>query len=138
MKASAHAGFRELSHGADAALEVWAPDLEGIFRQSAVGMLELMGIEKEEDGGVERVLELSAPDDESLLVSLLSRMLFSIEQERLAFLVTDLQLAPGRLKVTLAGAPVRTMQREIKAVTFNELAIRREESRFRVVIVFDL
>jgi SHS2 domain-containing protein len=138
MKAQASAGFGELGHGADAALEVWAPDLPGVFRQAALGMMALMGVETTGGSTVERELMLSAPDDESLLVAFLSQLLFTLEQERLALTVTDLVLGPGRLDVTLAGAPLLSIQREIKAVTFNELAIRQSDGCLKVVIVFDL
>jgi SHS2 domain-containing protein len=138
MKVQASAGFRELGHGADVALEVWAPDLPGVFRQAASGMMALMGVETAGGQGMERALMLAAPDDESLLVALLSQILFILEQERLVFSVADIVLAPGRLDVTLAGAPLLSIQREIKAVTFNDLAIRRSDGCLKVVIVFDL
>jgi SHS2 domain-containing protein len=138
MKVQASAGFRELGHGADVALEVWAPDLPGVFRQAVAGMLALMGVETAGEHRLERALILTAPDDESLLVALLSQVLFILEQERLVFTLVDLVPAPGRLDVTLAGAPLLSIQREIKAVTFNDLAIRRSDGCLKVVIVFDL
>jgi SHS2 domain-containing protein len=138
MKAQAVAGFCEVSHGADAALDVWASDLPELFRQAALGMLALMIAEPDEGTPIRRSLSLAGADNESLLVAFLSHLLFLLEQERLVFSITDLIFRPGKLEASLAGAPLRSIQREIKAVTFNELAIRQADECLKVTIVFDL
>jgi SHS2 domain-containing protein len=138
MKAQAAAGYRELEHGSDAALEAWAPDLPELFQQAALGMLALMGVESTGDDTAERSLTLKALDDESLLVAFLSRLLFFLEQERLIFSVTGLTIGPGRLEAGLSGRPLRSIQREIKAVTFNDLDICQAGAGLKVIIVFDL
>jgi SHS2 domain-containing protein len=138
MKAHPSAGFHEVDHGADAALEVWAPDLAELFSQSARGMLDLMGVESTGRNTVARSLALTAADNEALLVAFLSRLLFMLEQERLVFSVDQIRLTPGRLEADLLGAPAGVIQREIKAVTFNDLAIRRAAGCLSAVIVFDV
>lgn len=138
MKKLLPEGFREVSHGADAALEVWALDLPGLFRQAAQGMYALMGATPTRANSTSRTLSLFASDDESLLVAFLSQLLFLLEQESLLFTNIVLELQPGNLKATLEGIPPGSIQREIKAVTFNDLAICQEERLYRVSIVFDL
>ncbi|MBN2256555.1 MAG: archease [Anaerolineaceae bacterium] len=132
------AGFCEISHGADAALEVWASDLPALFQQAALGMLALMGVELAGVGSVRRSLRLTAPDDESMLVLFLSELLFLLEQEQLVFSATNLTFRQGQLQASLVGSPLGSIQREIKAVTFNDLAIHRAGDCLRVTIVFDL
>lgn len=131
-------GFCEVSHGADAALEMWAPDLPGLFHQAAKGMYALMGAMPARVNSSSRTFCLSAQDDESLLVAFLSQLLFILEQEGLMFISIKLDHKPGDLKANLEVVPYVSIQREIKAVTFNDLAIRREGQGYRVMIVFDL
>ncbi|MGA9397688.1 MAG: archease [Anaerolineaceae bacterium] len=138
MKKLLTEGFREVGHGADAALEVWARDLPALFRQAAQGMYSLMGATPSQVSSTLRSFKLSAADDESLLVMFLSRLLFLLDQERLMFTKMEFHYLPGRLIGILEGTPLGSIQREIKAVTFNDLEIRQEERLYRVLIVFDL
>lgn len=132
------AGFCEIDHGADAALEVWAPDLSELFRQASIGMQVLMGMEPAGGQPVERGLTIQGEDDESLLVGFLSQLLFWLDQEHRAFSVVELTLQQGRLDVRLSGALVSAIQREIKAVTYNDLALQQSKDAWTVKIVFDL
>ncbi len=132
------AGYREIGHGADAALEVWATDLPGLFRQSALGMYSLLGAEPDRQEPTSRKFHLSASDDEALLVSFLSQLLYLLEQDHLMFPAIEVEYEPGFLTVTLEGVPPCSIQREIKAVTFNDLAIQRGDRFYRVMLVFDL
>ena len=138
MKKLLPEGFREVSHGADAALEVWARDLPGLFRQAAQGMYSLMGATPGRASSALRSFNLSAADDESLLVMFLSRLLFLLDQERLMFTKMEFHCLPGRLIGMLEGVRLGSIQREIKAVTFNDLLIRQEGRKYQVLIVFDL
>ncbi len=60
------------------------------------------------------------------------------EKENLIFPDIKLDLQPGNLQATLAGVPPGSVLREVKAVTFNDLKIRRVGCGVRVLIVFDL
>jgi SHS2 domain-containing protein len=132
------AGYREIEHTADWELEVWGPDLPALFEQAARGMYALKGNHLESQGRVERDLQLYAPDPESLLVAFLAELLFLEEVEGLGFDSFDLHLEPGRLSARLSGAPVRSPGKDIKAVTFHNMAIRKTEPGLEVNIVFDV
>lgn len=132
------AGFREIEHTADWALEVWAADLEMLFAQAAAGMYWLMQTSLSGGPRVERALELEAPDVETLLVSFLSDLLYLGETEGLAFDQFDVHLHERSLHALVHGAPAAEHHKEIKAVTFHNLAVRRREDGFFVTIVFDV
>ncbi len=118
-------GFREIEHTADWELEVWAPDLVGLFQQAALGMLALSGTTLQETPRQTRKLSLPATDPERLLVSFLSELLWLGERDGLAFDCFDLILAGDRLDARLEGAPITAQAKEIKAVTFHNLVIRQ-------------
>ena len=91
------AGYRELPHTADVALEVWAPDLASLFVVAAHGLNFLAGVEMSANARVERQLRLQATDDESLLVAFLSELVYAQEQDHQAFDAFELQIANHRL-----------------------------------------
>lgn len=131
-------GFREIEHTADWALEVWAPDLSGLFSQAAKGMYWLMDVALASEGRVERVIELEGTDSEDLLVSFLSELLYFGESEGLAFDQYEVTVDDASLSAHCQGAPVLHQSKEIKAVTYHNLKVRQTPEGCQVVIVFDV
>ena len=136
--ANPNAGFREVEHTADWELEVWAPDYASLFEQAARGMYVLSDTRLEASPRKSRILELSAPDPESLLVTFLSELLYLAERERIGFDRFDLRLENHRLVANLEGSPLASQSKEIKAVTFHNLAIRKTRRGLEANIVFDV
>ncbi len=131
-------GYREIEHTADWELEVWAPDLRGLLEQAARGMYALSGTRLDPFPPVSRELDLQADDAESLLVVFLGELLHFIEQDNLAFDEFQLELHDFALHAQLWGAQVQNVAKEIKAVTYHNLAIRLSEAGLHVNIVFDV
>jgi len=134
----ATAGYREHEHTADWELEVWAPDLRGLFVQSAQGMMALSGARLEQAPQVRRIFELEAPDPESLLVAFLGELLFLAETEGLGFDGFEITLLENRLRAGVSGAPLAWRDKEIKAVTYHNLTIRETSRGLEARIVFDV
>ncbi len=132
------AGFRELEHTADWELQVWAPDLAGLFEQAALGMNSLAGTEISDEPRVRHSIAERADDPESLLVVYLQELLFWGEQDGIGFDEFDLQVTPQSLDGTLIGAPIVRREKEIKAVTFHNLRVERISGGLTVNIVFDV
>jgi SHS2 domain-containing protein len=132
------AGFQEVEHTADWAIDVWAPTLEQMFEQAARGMLVLTGVELAPQARETRQLDLLAIDLESLLVNFLNELLYWEESECLAF--DDFHLTIEGLHLTgwLGGAPIAVQIKEIKAVTYHNLMVHYDVGVFRVRVVFDV
>jgi SHS2 domain-containing protein len=131
-------GFREVEHTADWELEAWAPDLVGLLEQSARGMYTLSGTHLQTGPRLEREFRITWTDPEILLVKFLSELLYLSEQENLAFDRFEFKLETGSLAVRVAGAPVATQDKEIKAVTYHNLAVRQTPRGLAVNLVFDV
>lgn len=138
MEMTSQRGFRELSHTADWQLEVWAPDLAELFTLAAQGMYSLANIETVSEPEVNRELELKTEDLETLLVSFLSELLYFVEDERLAFDRINLFLNGIHLRAELSGGEIRRQDKEIKAVTYHNLEIKKKDQIYQVQIVFDV
>jgi SHS2 domain-containing protein len=131
-------GFKEIEHTADWELEAWAPDLPSLLEQAARGMYALSDTRLEPGPRQPHSLEIQARDAEGLLVSLLSELLFLAESEGLGFDSFQFSLDGLRLKARLAGAPIASFDKEIKAVTYHRLKIRETENGLLVNVVFDV
>jgi len=138
MSNSLSDGFLEITHTADWALKVWATDVPGLFVQAARGMYSLMEIRLAVQPRLRRVLELKAEDAEGLLVSFLGELLFYLEQEKLAFDSILVSIDHVHLRAELEGASIEAQSKEIKAVTYHNLAIQKTGSGFEVTIVLDI
>jgi SHS2 domain-containing protein len=130
--------FEELAHTADWALRVRAADLPELFAESAHGMNALTGARPAAGPRTHRTVNLSAPDAESLLVAFLSELVYAAEQEHLMFDKFKIQIEGQTLQAEMDGAPLESINKTIKAVTYHNLHIREIEGGVEVEIVFDV
>ena len=138
MMKGSQAGFEEIEHTADWALRVWAPDVQALFVQAAIGMNALGEITLEKTPRVSREVDLDDIDLEGLLVGFLSEVLYFGEREDLGFDAFDVVIKDAHLKAKVTGAGIASRKKEIKAVTYHNLQIVHEDGHFRVEIVFDV
>jgi len=138
MRDSQPAGYREVEHTADWEIEAWGPDLAELLVQAASGMYALAKTRLDPGPRQYRLLDLTAEDPERLVVTFLSELLYLGETENLGFDDFDLILEDGRLKARLGGAPLASQEKEIKAVTYHNLEIRRDELGLSARVVFDV
>ena len=131
-------GFEELPHTADWSLRVWAKSLPALFAEAARGMYALSGANQAEGPKVKRTFEAEATDAESLLVAFLSELVYAVEQEHLIFDEFDIQVKGIKLKVEMSGAPILSLAKAIKAVTYHNLQIQQTARGYEVEIVFDV
>ena len=131
-------GFEEISHTADWSARVWAKDLPSLFIEAARAMNSLSGTVIGTGPRVTRTFEAEGPDVESLLVAFLSELVYYQEQENSAFDTFDLRVAAQWLKVGMEGAPIASVEKAIKAVTYHNLKIEKTPEGFEKTIVFDV
>jgi len=131
--------FEEIEHTADVAMRVWGRDLAELFVNSAYGLAFQLGGPSETGRAVERSIELTAYDAETLLVTWLGELLYLSERDECVFAEFDVfEVTPTRLRATAWGGPARERGRHIKAVTFSELEIVRTDAGYETTIVFDV
>jgi len=135
-------GYEEIPHTADWALKVWAPDISGLLEEAARGMYALMGVERFYDLSAEprqsRQVRLQAEDYEALLVGFLGELLYFLEEERLFFDPIRVKIQDHTLEARLEGRPATGQNKEIKAVTYHNLAIERVDDLLVATVVFDV
>ncbi|OGO34571.1 MAG: hypothetical protein A2W35_06120 [Chloroflexi bacterium RBG_16_57_11] len=132
------AGYREVEHTADWELEVWATDMPGLLEQAARGMSLLSGMKLFPEPRLVRSLTLQAFDYETLIVKFLSELLYYAEQEGVGFDKFQLNMDGYDLQAELEGAPLASLDKEIKAVTFHRLAVHQTDGKLWMNVVFDV
>ncbi len=131
--------IEEIEHTADWAIHVRGRDLAELFTRAAQGMYALVTDLAGVRPLVERKVTLESFDAETLLVDWLSELLWYTESEGLVFSRFEVhEIMPTRLQATVRGEVVSDLEKQIKAVTFHNLAIRRTGEGYEVTIVFDV
>ena len=131
-------GFIEIEHTADWEMHIWAPDLAGLLEQSARGMYHLMGVQTKAGYSQNHQIQITYQDEESLLVSFLSELLYLLETKNLVFDQFTWTLNKESFLVEMVGIPLTSLSKEIKAVTYHNLSIHKTSERFEANVVFDI
>ena len=130
-------GFEEVPHKADAAIIVFGFSLPDLFINAAQGMYHIMGIVGEGHDYVEDTIALQALDHESLLVSYLTELLF-LSENNLKIEIIELKIEDFLLNMKILKSSAAKIDKEIKAVTFNEMKIIKKDGIYQTKVVFDL
>jgi SHS2 domain-containing protein len=134
-------GFEEVPHTADLEIRVWGNDLESLFKSAAEGMFHLCGVEDLEQGisSVKQAISLEAMDFEGLLILFLEELLYRITEDSMYYQIDSIVIdSEFSLKAKLSGTQIQSYQRDIKAVTYHNLNIQRNDQGYQVNIVFDI
>ncbi len=129
----------EIEHTADWAYRVRGKNLAELFIQAALGLYSLVGMQLGPGSKTTRSIQLKGIDRESLLVAWLNELLYLHESESLGFEQIKIQyLDETSLQARIIGAPTQQWLKDIKAVTYHNLAIRETESGLEVTLVLDV
>lgn len=133
------AGFREVDHTADWALEVWAPTIGELLCQAAWGLESLSGVAYH-PGARPQPLEirLEAPDAETALVEFLNELLFLRDTQGRWFRPQKVDYAQGVVRAQTVGRPLARVEKEVKAATYHNLRVERTAGGWRATVVVDV
>ena len=143
--------FEILPHTADIKIRAYGKTKKELFRNALIGMFQVIHpIAPECSVKNDRVvcsalperheIELTASDEESLLVDFLSEALYLSDVYNQAYLDVIVHECTDRnISATLCGVNVTGFEVvEIKAVTYHELEIKQHNDVWQVDIVFDI
>jgi SHS2 domain-containing protein len=131
--------IEEIEHTADVAIRVHGRDLRALFSNAALGMSMLMGDVENIDPSITRQVALEEFDTETLLVSWLSELLWFNEQDDALFVQYDFEiLTSTQLRAKVRGGVLSQQWKNIKAVTYHDLEIRKTDEGLEVTLVFDV
>lgn len=143
--------FELLPHTADIKIRAYGTTKKELFRNALIGMFQAIHPIVPDCTVVnDRVIcaalpechpiELHASDEESLLVDFLSEALYLSDVHDQAYLDATIdELTDTYIKATVCGVNVTGFEVvEIKAVTYHELVIHKDDDTWHADIVFDI
>ncbi|MBN2419441.1 MAG: archease [Deltaproteobacteria bacterium] len=135
--------FHYIDHTADMGIAVYGTDLKSLFEEAAKSMIYIMIGDASPDKTKRINVSVAGDDLPDLMVRWLGEILYLFEGER--EIVTDIGIdyfTPSRLHATLTttsyNPDVHNILCEIKAVTYHQIEVDRNNSGYSTKIIFDL
>jgi len=118
---------------ADVAFEAYGKDLNEVFENSALAMFEVMVNTKQIEPKIEKRVEASGEDLQSLMFDWLNKLLVLVDSENLAFSYFDVEVDEKnfRLQAVCKGEEINREKHEtrtvVKAATMHKLRIEKNK-----------
>jgi SHS2 domain-containing protein len=134
--------FEILDHTADVGIIAYGADLRQAFANAARGLFSLITELDDVEEVLHRDIELTASDEESLLVAWLNELVYHFDTESIIFKRFDIsQLNNTHLKARGYGEKVDSSRHKlktgVKAATYHMLKVDKNNG-FRVQVLFDI
>jgi len=134
--------FEILNHTADVGIIAYGADLSQAFANAAKGLFSLITELDDVEEVVHRDIELTASDEESLLVEWLNELIYQFDTEGIIFKRFDIiQLDNTQLKARGYGEKVDSSRHKlktgVKAATYHMLKVDKGGG-CRVQVLFDI
>lgn len=134
--------FEVLSHTADVGIIASGSNIKEAFANAAKGMFSLITELDDVKEVEQRDIEVTAPDEESLLVAWLNELIYLFDVDNILLKRFDIsRLSKTRLKAKGYGERVNTSKHKIKmgikATTYHTLKIDRNDG-CKVRVIFDI
>jgi SHS2 domain-containing protein len=135
--------FRTIEHTADIGIEVEADTLGELFEGTAAAMFSLIVDPETVKRTDERDLTLEAGDLEELLFVWLNELLFVLYSEGFLFSGFEVkEIGEDRLVATATGEKLdpqrHRLDEEIKAATYHEMRVERQDDGWKTRVIFDV
>lgn len=136
------AGFELFDHTADVGIRVFAPDMNSLLEPAARGLYAVIGELAAAGAPQPHSLDLTGDEPALLLRDYLTELLVLFERDLCLIESIEGQFSTGRLSVRGRRYHVdegrSVYYREVKAITYHELAIRPISGGYEATIIVDI
>jgi len=133
--------FKFLEHTADAKFQAFGKNLEETFVNAALALTKLMTDSKVKTK-ITKKIKVSGNDNKSLLYNFLEELLFLLDTKNfLLSKIKDIKIKNGVLTAVLIGdnnIKNYEVKTNIKAITYNEMFIKKKNNKFVLQVVLDI
>jgi len=135
--------FEFLDHTADIGLIVNGEDLRALFENAGEALFHLITDLRKVRRRTERRIEIGGESLERLMVDWLTELLYLHEVENLLFKGFHVEsVGEDGLKAEVKGESFRegvhAIKTEVKAVTYHQIEVRKENGHWKAQIILDL
>ena len=132
--------YKYLEHTADIKFQAFGKTLEEAFKNASYAMMNIIYEDKVNEIEI-KTIEVKGFDMESLLYRFLEEILFLLNTEDfLLAKIKNIEIKDNSLTAELTGDKLEDYKLglDIKAVTYNEMFIRKDKNKFVVQVVLDI
>lgn len=135
--------FKILDHTADIGLIVYGEDLKSLFENAGKALFHLITDLRKVRRRIERRIEIGKEEFERLMVDWLNELLYLHDTENLLFKGFKVEsIGEDGLRARVKGEPfqegVHVIKTGVKAVTYHQILVGKENGRWKARIIFDL
>jgi SHS2 domain-containing protein len=135
--------FELLDHTADTGIIIHADSLPSLFEIAGEALFHIITDLKKVRRRIERKIEIRGEPLERLMVDWLGELLYLHDTENLLFKGFKVEsLGEDGLKARVKGEPfqegVHVIKTGVKAVTYHQIEVRRENQGWRAKVILDL
>jgi len=136
-------GYRILEHPADVGIESWGLTFPEALSMAVSGMVSVLIDPATVDPVEQRIIEVSADDNEVLVVRVLSEILFLFDGARFAPKSLHVQsYSEMSVRGFVSGEPLQPMKHElrldVKAVTYHQLSVTHLPEGITIKVYLDI
>lgn len=132
-----------IDHTADIGIIAFGKDIREAFSNSAYAMFDILSDADKIDGKDSFDIQISAKNQDELLIKWLDELLFRYETERILcdkFIINSLD--DKNLDATVFYEKINRVKHEIKTeiknVTYHQLEIKEDKGKWSIQVIFDV
>lgn len=137
--------YKFLPHTADVKFRAYGKNLEEAFSNAALALTAVITDPSKVDAKVKKIIEVSSEDEKALLYDFLEQFLILLDTDNfLLNSVKELKIKKDKglsLKAEIVGdteLEKYKTETSIKAVTYQEMEIKKEKGKVMVQVVLDI
>jgi SHS2 domain-containing protein len=137
--------YEYLPHTADVKFRAYGKTMEEAFSNAALALTKVITNPSKVEAKVEKKIEVSSEDEKALLYDFLEQFIILLDSENfLLNSVKDLKIEKNKklkLKAVVVGDTALEKyetETHIKAVTYQEMEIRKEKNKYILQVILDI
>ncbi len=135
--------FKFLEHTADIKFQAFGKSLKGVFENSAMALKEILVGDKKVKKNIKKNISVEGKDNESLLYNFLEEFLILFDSE--GFVLSEIKNMKLNeknfsIEAEVFGDNAKNYQinEYIKAITYNEMFIKKDKGKYTMQVVVDV
>jgi SHS2 domain-containing protein len=134
--------YEFLPHTADVKFRAYGKTMEEAFSNAALALTKVITDPSKVEARVEKKIEVSSEDEKALLYDFLEQFIVLLDSENfLLNSVKEIKIENNKLKAVVVGDTELgkyETETHIKAVTYQEMEIKKEKDKYMLQVVLDL
>ena len=127
---------------ADIAFESESDTVEGLFRDSALAVMETMINLKDVKQETKKIIEIEATNIEDLMFDWLSELVFIKDSENMLFSKFNITIKDNKLKAECFGEEINQKRHkprvDVKAITLHHFKVENIKNKWKANIIIDI